>query len=80
MISPLLRGNILLRESTQHNNILQVVVVITVTLMLPVPTLLAASPVPVMMATLEMDSSVQWVSKSPGRLGEGYYGANNPSW
>ena len=50
------------------------------TLMLPVPTPLVASHVPVMMATLEMDSPV-WVSKSPGRLGEGSqsrnYGADN---
>ena len=40
-------------------------VLITVTLMLSVPTPLVASPVPVMMATVEMDSPV-WVSKSHG--------------
>ena len=37
----------------------------TVTLMLSVPTLMVASPVPVMMVTVEMDSPV-WVSSSPG--------------
>ena len=38
---------------------------LTVTLMLSVPTPLVASPVPVMMATMEMDATV-WVSSSPG--------------
>ena len=38
-------------------------VLITVALMLPVPTPLVTSHVPVMMATVEMDSPV-WVSKS----------------
>ena len=38
---------------------------ITVTLMLAVPTPLVATPVPVTRVTVEMDSPV-WVSSSPG--------------
>ena len=38
---------------------------ITVVIMLSVPTLMVASPVPVTRATVEMDSPV-WVSKSFG--------------
>ena len=47
-------------------------VIITVALMLSVPTPLVASPVPVTLDTMEMDTDMDspvWVSSSPGFMG-----------